>query len=1380
MSVPPDFLISGEDIEDMKKRIRKFKLSQLKDLARTMLLRIAGKKADLIERIEEHIENGVRYDDKIKLLVIGVIIKKILLHESIPSYTSLYNAIRFGGPNANLLAQLQQDTRNISARPDSESLSNMAPVPQMPRTKSSDASIACIDNAIYFKPSPFYTLKQLILGSPQRVFPSQGRMMCRLNFVLSDEDNRIFRSKPGKMQVFLLCGAFKLDDPVTHSADIEWPIPQEIYVNGAQLRENVKGIKGKPGTARPANITKFISRTPALNKIEMVYAGTKQYYLLYCFIAETRSSQEVADEIFRGQHIHLLSTIDKIKEEYTHGDDDLEVATSSLSLKCPLTYSRMKFPAKSIYCQHIQCFDCLSFLQLQEQIPTWTCPICSRGVELEELAISDYYLEILLKVNDEVESVTLNPDGSWLANVESSMDDESSSPSPKPKSATEEVIEIVSIDSESEDETPHPPPRPLVETIDIPLPELDSATVSHPQTREQFTAEWNRNTTSLTPTALNPITDKSQVQVNSNREAAQNNVQFQNEGASKPLDVQRENSDPRNQTSLQNQTPSLQRQDSSRNPNSSHLQNTQLLIQNAQPTQLEASQAQNQGTQRQQSTQLQNQSTQVQTRSPRLQNQNQRVQTQSPQLPVYNRRVQGSQLPDQNATQGQSQSPRLQNQDFHVRNQNSQLPVLNPQLQTQRPELQNQNAQVRNQNPHLPVHNQVVQTRSPQLQNQKTTHGQSQSPQLPVQTSPQLQNQNTQVRNQNHHSPVLNPQVQTQSPQFPAQNPRLQNQSPQLPVHDQRVQTQGPQLPVHNQQVQTQNSQLPVQNATQVQTQNPQVLGQNPQLQNHIHLQTLSLQMQHQHASQLQKQNAVAVQGRNDVQVQTQNPQLQNQNVRLQNLSPQLQTQSPQMLHQNASQLQNQNFTPVQDRNVAQVQIQNSQLQSQNVRLQNQGPQLQSQNMRLQNQSPNLQNQNTQLQNRNVTHVQTQNPEFQSQNTTLQSPQLQNPHTQVQNRNVTFVPNPQFQSHNSPLQTQNPQVQGQNITQNRSATQITQNTSQVQRIAPRLPGLSVQTQNTSHFQRNDPQSPSQNTQLQTQNSSQPQKNLTQSHNQAPLVQNPASHLQNLDIARLQSSLSLHNFVNGERTSNTVPVQKPLPAINTFPLPYGNQQNASSTQQTIRSMPELLPKLNGQTTQVSQQSPSLSKAPLPPLRANSATGTLPGLSTFSFEPSTPHTQEHLDVRTVEQNLTSMFRIKRAMNTRQEQVSNRKDLQERHEQLRANFQNNLRQNIETNGTSRPTEVVATSDSVPETPQYQKPGLTYSRSAFDLLAASREDSRPLPKKTKTINGQSPIGTNLSPLNGQIEDFTLQTPQLNQPPVERTWNKRLHSEERSPSPTK
>lgn len=992
----------------MRKRIRKFKLSQLKDLARTMLLRIAGKKADLIERIEEHIENGVRYDDKIKLLVIGVIIKKILLHESIPSYTSLYNAIRFGGPNANLLAQLQQDTRNISARPDSEALSNMAPVPQMPRTKSADVSTAYTHNAVYFKPSPFYSLKQLILGSPQIAYASQARSVARLDFVLSDDDNRIFRSKPGKMQVLLLCGAFEVGVPVTQSANIEFPIPLEIYVNGAQLKENVKGIKGKPGTARPANITKLISRSPSLNKIEMVYAGSKKHYLLYCFIAETRTSEEIADEVFHGQHIHLLSTIDKIKEEYTHGDDDLEVATSSLSLKCPLTYSRMKFPAKSIYCQHIQCFDCLSFLQLQEQIPTWTCPICSRKVELEELAISDYYLEILLNVNDDVESVTLQPDGSWLANVESPMES-SSSPSPKPKFVAEEAIEIVSIDSESEDETPQPPPRPLVETIDTPLPELVSAAVSQPQTREQFTAEWNRNTTPLTSSVigLDPDYEEGQEAAQSQTQLQTESVPQQNEGASEvTMDA------PENQDSSQNQDSLLQNQNSSpQNQDLSRLQvqDTQLQTMNAQPAQLETPQAQSQ--------------------------------------------------------------------------------------------------------------------------------------------SPQLQNQNTQLQSQTARS-------QTQSPQLQYQNTQLHNRHTQV---------------------------------------------------------------QHQDVTQGQTQNA-------------------------------------QLVNQDVAQVQGENVT--------------------------------------------------------------------------QLTQLQGQSTQLQNRNGT-------------------QLQSQNVTQ--------------------LPHLI-----TSQVERNVSQLPSHGALLQTQS-------VSQSHNQPPPLQSPASPLQSLSVSQLQSSLSSPYTLNGERTSTAAPAQKSLPAMNTFgPLPFGTQQNATSSHQRSRPIPELLPGLNGHATQVPQRNPSVSKVPLPPLRANSATGTLPGLSTFSFEPSTPRPQDYLDVRNSEQNLTSMFRIKRAMTTQQEQVLNRKDLQERHEQLRANFQNNLRQNIETNGNLRPTEVSDTTDPAPEVPEYQRPGLTYSRSAFDLLAASREDSRPLPKKTKTINGQSPVGTNLSPLNGQIEDFTLQTPQLNQPPMERTWNKRLHSEEKSPSPTK
>lgn len=59
-------------------------------------------------------------------------------------------------------------------------------------------------------------------------------------------------------------------------------------------------------------------------------------------------------------------------------DDDDVVATSNVpvSLKDPASMMRMKLPARSSSCKHVQCFDCETFFALNEQVPTWSCPIC--------------------------------------------------------------------------------------------------------------------------------------------------------------------------------------------------------------------------------------------------------------------------------------------------------------------------------------------------------------------------------------------------------------------------------------------------------------------------------------------------------------------------------------------------------------------------------------------------------------------------------------------------------------------------------------------------------------------------------------------------------------------------------------------------------------------------------------------------------------------------------------------------------------------------------------------------------------------------------------------------------------------------------------------
>jgi E3 SUMO-protein ligase PIAS1 len=93
-------------------------------------------------------------------------------------------------------------------------------------------------------------------------------------------------------------------------------------------------------------------------------------------------------------------------------DPDIEVGSSVMSLKDPISTLRITVPCRSTVCTHNQCFDAESFLQLQEQAPTWTCPICSKTISYEALAVDQYVEEILGKVRN-ADQVTIQPNGEW-------------------------------------------------------------------------------------------------------------------------------------------------------------------------------------------------------------------------------------------------------------------------------------------------------------------------------------------------------------------------------------------------------------------------------------------------------------------------------------------------------------------------------------------------------------------------------------------------------------------------------------------------------------------------------------------------------------------------------------------------------------------------------------------------------------------------------------------------------------------------------------------------------------------------------------------------------------------------------------------------------
>lgn len=71
-------------------------------------------------------------------------------------------------------------------------------------------------------------------------------------------------------------------------------------------------------------------------------------------------------------------------------DTDIQATSSKMSLKCPVSTLRIDVPCRSTICTHNQCYDAPSFLQLQEQAPTWTCPVCGKIVGFEALTIDQY------------------------------------------------------------------------------------------------------------------------------------------------------------------------------------------------------------------------------------------------------------------------------------------------------------------------------------------------------------------------------------------------------------------------------------------------------------------------------------------------------------------------------------------------------------------------------------------------------------------------------------------------------------------------------------------------------------------------------------------------------------------------------------------------------------------------------------------------------------------------------------------------------------------------------------------------------------------------------------------------------------------------------
>ncbi|CAI4377876.1 CCC_1a_G0012680.mRNA.1.CDS.1 [Saccharomyces cerevisiae] len=429
------------EVEETITLMELLKVSELKDICRSVSFPVSGRKAVLQDLIRNFLQNAlvVGKSDPYRVQAVKFLIERIRKNEPLPVYKDLWNALRKGTPLSAITVRsmegpptVQQQSPSVIRQSPTQrrktsttSSTSRAPPPTKPDASSSSSSFAV--PTIHFKESPFYKIQRLIPELVMNVEVTGGRGMCSAKFKLSKADYNLLSNPNSKHRLYLFSGMI---NPLGSRGNepIQFPFPNELRCNNVQIKDNIRGFKSKPGTAKPADLTPHLKPYTQQNNVELIYAFTTKEYKLFGYIVEMITPEQLLEKVLQHPKIIKEATLLYLKKTLRE-DEEMGLTTTStiMSLQCPISYTRMKYPSKSINCKHLQCFDALWFLHSQLQIPTWQCPVCQIDIALENLAISEFVDDILQNCQKNVEQVELTSDGKWTAILEDDDDSDSDS-----------------------------------------------------------------------------------------------------------------------------------------------------------------------------------------------------------------------------------------------------------------------------------------------------------------------------------------------------------------------------------------------------------------------------------------------------------------------------------------------------------------------------------------------------------------------------------------------------------------------------------------------------------------------------------------------------------------------------------------------------------------------------------------------------------------------------------------------------------------------------------------------------------------------------------------------------------------------------------------
>ncbi|KFP42581.1 E3 SUMO-protein ligase PIAS4, partial [Chlamydotis macqueenii] len=174
----------------------------------------------------------------------------------------------------------------------------------------------------------------------------------------------------------------------------------------------------KPGVepkrpCRPINLTHLMYLSAATNHITVTWGNYGKSYSVGLYLVRQMTSAELLQRLktIGIKHPELCKALVKEKLRL---DPDSEIATTGVrvSLICPLVKMRLSVPCRAETCAHLQCFDAVFYLQMNEKKPTWMCPVCDKPAPYDQLIIDGLLSKILTECED-ADEIEYLVDGSW-------------------------------------------------------------------------------------------------------------------------------------------------------------------------------------------------------------------------------------------------------------------------------------------------------------------------------------------------------------------------------------------------------------------------------------------------------------------------------------------------------------------------------------------------------------------------------------------------------------------------------------------------------------------------------------------------------------------------------------------------------------------------------------------------------------------------------------------------------------------------------------------------------------------------------------------------------------------------------------------------------